>query len=166
VNRLQEATIHADAADRPQGPTKDDTTGRDRWYFKDIANLQDALERYHHAPKSRLHGPGAGGESANGQILETNDRLPTYGEANRAIDRAMLRLAVWDPAMYRLLDHYYREGLWEKRRGWLKATARAGLIRNRIPLIPRAAFDWMLKRAILGLFVVHRSLPRSCRSGY
>ena len=134
---------------------------RDRWRFKDVETLWDALERYHHyhegAIVRNLQSRGSRGTCAQG--IQLGDEQIAFMMANQSIDRAMMRLGVVEPKLHLLLHHYYRRGLNEDANGWLEAMQKAGLVLNKKERCSRPSFDWSLERAVWVLFALHRA-PR------
>lgn len=83
---------------------------------------------------------------------------------NKAIDRAMRRLAVMAPLSHRLLHGFYRRpgpsgtpAACQEARGWETAARYAGLMPTRSDRLCRATFDVFLEEAIGLLFVAHRA---------
>jgi hypothetical protein len=83
---------------------------------------------------------------------------------NKAIDRAMRRLAVMAPLSYRLVHGYYRRpgpsgtpAACQEARGWETAARYAGLMPRKSDRLCRATFDVFLEEAIGLLFVAHRA---------
>ncbi len=131
------------------------------WRFKDVESLWDALERYHFYHESAKI-PSMGGTGARrgaGAGIQITGQWAAFMVTNRAIDRAMVRLAVVNPKEHLLLHHYYRRGLCEQASGWIEAAAKAGLVLAIRDHCSKKAFDWTLEQAVVTLFALHRA-PR------
>jgi len=156
----QEGDPVHDDAEHPEGPGSHAKPGRP-WHFRDVESLWDALERYHHYHEGtvtrKLEGGGHG--RGEGQGIQLTDEWARFMLANKAIDRAMVRLGAVEPKLHLLLHHYYRRGLCEDASGWVEASAKAGLVLKSRNHLHRKAFDYLLERAVWVLFALHRA-PR------
>lgn len=87
------------------------TTRNDDARFKHVEDLQSALEEhaaFHDGTIVRSYGPpspGAAGPRTGDEMGASQERIMRQ---NKAIDRAMRRLAVMAPLSYRVLHGYYR----------------------------------------------------------
>ncbi len=135
--------------------------------FKHIEDLQSALEEYaafHDGTIVRRYGPpspGVAGPRTGDEMAASQERIMRQ---NKAIDRAMRRLAVMAPLTYRLLHGYYRRpgpsgtpAACQEARGWETAARYAGLMPRKSDRLCRATFDVFLDEAVGLLFVAHRA---------
>jgi len=143
------------------------STARDDARFKHVEDLQSALEEYaafHDGTIVRNYGPaspGVAGPRTGDEMASSQERIMRQ---NRAIDRAMRRMAVMAPLSYRLVHGYYRRpgpsgtpAACQEARGWETAARYAGLIPRKSDRLCRATFDVFLEEAIGLLFVAHRA---------
>jgi len=134
--------------------------------FKHVEDLQSALEEYaafHDGTIVRTYGPPspAAGPRAGDEMAASQERIMRQ---NKAIDRAMRRLAIMAPLSYRLVHGFYRRpgpsgtpAACQEARGWEMAARYAGLMPTRSDRLCRATFDVFLEEAIGLLFVAHRA---------
>jgi len=143
------------------------TTRNDDVCFKHVEDLQSALEEYaafHDGTIVRSYGPPsptAAGPRTGDEMVASQERIMRQ---NKAIDRAMLRLAVMAPLSCRLVHGYYRRpgpsgtpAACQEARGWETAARYAGLMPTKSDRLCRATFDVFLEEAIGLLFVAHRA---------
>ena len=155
------------SAVKAESPTTPIVTNPDSMRFKHVEDLHKALEEYaafHDGTITRNYGPPSPVEAGP----RTGDELEASQERimrqNKAIDRAMCRLAVLAPLSHRLLHAYYRRpgpsgtpAACQEAKGWELAARRSGLVRSRSDRLSRATFDVFLEEAIGLLFVAHRA---------
>jgi len=148
-------------------PTTPIVTDTVNMRFKHVEDLRKALEEYaafHDGTITRNYGPPSPAEPGP----RTGDELEASHERiirqNKAINRAMCRLAVMAPLSHRLLHAYYRRpgpsgtpAACQEAKGWELAARRAGLVRARSDRLSRATFDVFLEEAVGLLFVAHRA---------
>jgi hypothetical protein len=142
-----------------------------RWgeerYFRHVEDLQVALEEYaafHDGTKVRDYGPrtpSEPGPRSGGELEASQERIMRQ---NKAIDRAMFRLAVMAPLSHRLLHAFYRRpgptgtpAACQEAKGWEMAAHYSGLTPTKSDHISRATFDVFLDEAVGLLFVAHRA---------
>ena len=142
-------------------------SGDNQREFKYVEDLQAALEEYgafHDGTKVRSYGPPSPSEAGP----RTGDELAASQERimrqNKAIDRAMFRLAVMAPLSHRLLHAFYRRpgptgtpAACQEAKGWEMAAHRSGLTPTKSDHISRTTFDVFLDEAVGLLFVAHRA---------
>lgn len=135
--------------------------------FKHVEDLRGALEEYaafHDGTIVRNYGPpspATAGPRTGNEMAASQERIMRQ---NKAIDRAMRRLAVMAPLSYRLVHGYYRRpgpsgtpAACQEAKGWETAARYAGLMPTKSDRLCRAAFDVFLEEAIGLLFVAHRA---------
>lgn len=135
--------------------------------FDSAEDLRSALEEYgafHDGTITRSYGPPSPAEPGprTGEELEASQERVM--RQNKAIDRAMCRLAVMAPLSHRLLHAYYRRpgpsgspAACQEAKGWELAARRSGLVHTKGDRLSRATFDVFLEEAIGLLFVAHRA---------
>jgi hypothetical protein len=143
------------------------STHSDDARFRHVEDLRAALEEYaafHDGTIVRNYGPAspaAAGPRTGDEMAASQERIMRQ---NKAIDRAMRRLAVMAPLSYRLVHGYYRRpgpsgtpAACQEARGWETAARYAGLMPRKSDRLCRATFDVFLEEAIGLLFVAHRA---------
>ncbi len=121
----------------PTIPTLDEKDLR----FRHVEDLQSALEEYaafHDGTIVRNYGPAspaAAGPRTGDEMAASQERIMRQ---NKAIDRAMRRLAIMAPLSHRLVHGYYRRpgpsgtpAACQEARGWETAARYAGLMPTR-----------------------------------
>ncbi len=148
-------------------PTTPILTNPDTMRFKHVEDLRKALEEYaafHDGTITRNYGPPSPVEAGprTGEELEASQER--IMRQNKAINRAMCRLAVMAPLSHRLLHAYYRRpgpsgtpAACQEAKGWELAARRSGLVHTRAERLSRGTFDVFLDEAIGLLFVAHRA---------
>jgi hypothetical protein len=142
-------------------------THQDDMRFKHVEDLQSALEEYaafHDGTIIRNYGPpspAGTGPRTGDETAASQERIMRH---NKAIDRAMRRLAVMAPLGHRLLHGYYRRpgpsgtpAACQEARGWEMVARYAGLMPTRTDRVHRATFDVLPEEAVSLLFVAHRA---------
>lgn len=135
--------------------------------FNSAEDLRSALEEYgafHDGTITRNYGPPSPtepGPRTGGELEASQERIMRQ---NKAIDRAMCRLAVLAPLSHRVLHVYYRRpgpsgtsAACQEAKGWELAARRSGLVHTRADRLSRGTFDVFLDEAIGLLFVAHRA---------
>ena len=143
------------------------TAHEDDMRFRHVEDLQAALEEYgafHDGTIVRKYGaptPSGTGPRAGDEMAASQERIMRQ---NKAIDRAMRRLAVMAPLSHRLVHGYYRRpgpsgtpAACQEAKGWETAARYSGLIPTRSDRLCRATFDVLLEEAVGLLFVAHRA---------
>lgn len=150
-----------------KSPTTPIVSTPDNMRFKYIEDLRKALEEYaafHDGTITRNYGPPSPvevGPRTGGELEASQERVMRQ---NKAIDRAMCRLAVMAPLSHRLLHAYYRRpgpsgtpAACQEAKGWELAARRSGLVHTKADRLSRTTFDVFLEEAIGLLFVAHRA---------
>lgn len=92
------------------------------WRFYGEHELRAALEEY----TEYILAQGAPPDNGDPDPTKKDRAWRIYAQ-NREIDRRMKRLEGTVPHWWRLIDSYYRQGLWGEFRGWTKTGRLIGL---------------------------------------
>jgi hypothetical protein len=129
------------------------------WRFTSSDALRIALEEYKAFESSMADLP-TGTATGDGDFIELDkcDRQYRIMCQNRAINQGMVYIGAVNPWAWNLLHWYYRKGLWEEHKGWIKVVERLQMPRGRYG---RKFFDDALEIAITALFFAVKRRQKS-----